>query len=127
MYCSCPNCGKEFNLLKATLKEKRVRTLSPAQIIDLSLSFFELTQEEIMIRNRKHEYVKARYVIYYLLKKYTSLGVTRIGQMFQRDHTTVIHGLNELKDMMITDKDIRLKVALLCEQIEELCELKIAS
>ena len=57
-------------------------------------------------KSRKHEIVLARFVCYKLLRQYTKLSLLQIGNTFNRDHTTIMHGLRALQDMLDTkDKE----------------------
>lgn len=73
----------------------------------LVTSHFGLTIEGIKKKDRHQEKVLCRNVCYYLIHKTTPETFLNIGQRFGgRDHTTVIHGLNTLRDLMETDPEI---------------------
>ena len=55
--------------------------------------------EEIMGRSRKAEVVMARQVWWWFLRD-LSFGYSEIGRMFGRDHSTVIHGVNRVSDLI---------------------------
>lgn len=45
-------------------------------------------------RSRKREFTYPRFYLFEYLKKNTGLTLKEIGEMFNRDHTDVIYGLN---------------------------------
>lgn len=47
---------------------------------------------------RKHEIVYARNLYYLIAKLYTNKSLFKIGQLVSRDHTTVSHGILEIKE-----------------------------
>lgn len=52
--------------------------------------------ETILSRSRKTEVVSARYVGIYVLKKLTKLSLKSIGEVFGRDHSSIIHALENV-------------------------------
>lgn len=56
---------------------------------------------------RKRAFVEARAIYYKLLREYTSLSLSEIGNYVKKDHATVIHGIKNLNDWC--DVDIGLK------------------
>jgi chromosomal replication initiator protein len=54
-------------------------------------------------RNRKRELVMARHFICYFLRKETGLSLKSIGNLFGHDHTTVIHGVNTITNLLCVE------------------------
>jgi chromosomal replication initiator protein len=70
--------------------------------------FFEITLEDMKSKSRKKELVIPRQVGIYLAKNYTTLSLKTIGLYFGgRDHSTVIHSVESVEDMIVTDKKFR--------------------
>ena len=66
----------------------------------LTISFLQKT--------RKREIVQARQITMYLAKAFTKNSLKTIGEHFGgRDHTTVIHSCQTVKDLMDTDTVFR--------------------
>ena len=56
-------------------------------------------------KTRKREIVVARQVSMYLAKEYTNMSLKSIGSHFGgRDHSTVIHAIQSINNLMETDK-----------------------
>jgi len=70
--------------------------------------FFKVTLDEVKSKSRKKELVVPRQVGIYLAKNYTMLSLKTIGLYFGgRDHSTVIHSVETVEDMMVTDKKFK--------------------
>lgn len=67
------------------------------------LNEFRLTKEELFIETRKFHIVSARQSLAYLAKKHTSMTLNEIGNKIKKDHTTVIHSVNRIQDLMDTN------------------------
>ena len=66
--------------------------------------FFQLGVEDLQSKTRKKEIVIPRQVAMYLCKEYTQHSLKSIGYHFGgRDHSTVIHALSSVNNMMEAD------------------------
>ena len=67
-------------------------------------AYYNISLEELKSKSRKRELVTARQVAMYFVKKYTSYSLKSIGHYFGgRDHSTVIHALQAVNDMLDTE------------------------
>jgi chromosomal replication initiator protein len=67
-------------------------------------NYFGVSIELLKAKTRKREIVVARQVAMYLAKEYTNMSLKSIGFHFgNRDHSTVIHAISTVNDMMDTD------------------------
>ena len=67
-------------------------------------NFFKISQEEMKDKIRKKEIVIARQVAMYFSKDFTNHSLKSIGNHFGgRDHSTVIHAVQSVNDMIDTD------------------------
>ena len=71
---------------------------------------FGMTFEKISRKTRKRELVYPRQVFMYLLRQNTTLSLKQIGEMFDYDHTTAIHSIQKVKDLMATEEDVRAEI-----------------
>lgn len=66
--------------------------------------YFQISVEDLKDKTRKKEIVIARQVAMYLCKEYTNHSLKSIGYHFGgRDHSTVIHAVQSVSDMMDID------------------------
>jgi chromosomal replication initiator protein len=66
---------------------------------------------EMKGRSRKKAIVTARYIAMYLMYKNSNLIYETIGNIFNRDHSTVIHACNEVDNWTFTDRKAKAMVA----------------
>lgn len=77
-------------------KQKLTRTEREqlaSEIIDVVSNYYGVAIKDIKGRSRKREIVKPRQVIVFLLRTKAKMKLTDIGQVLERDHTTVIHSI----------------------------------
>jgi chromosomal replication initiator protein len=101
----------DLELAKQTLKNI-VQDIQCEVSIDYIQKFvaehFNVTIEAMKDKTRKREIVVARQVAMYLAKNYTNLSLKSIGFHFgNRDHSTVIHALTSVNDLMDTDRKFK--------------------
>lgn len=56
---------------------------------------------EIMGTCRKRHVVMARFEVFYRLRVDLNYSYIKIGMLMKRDHTTILHGVNKLRSMLI--------------------------
>jgi len=81
----------------------------PAKVIvEKVCEYFDLPQNVVLAGKRKRELVNCRRFIMRFLKDYTELTLAQIGKWAgHKDHTTVIHALHTLSDLMETEDQTR--------------------
>jgi hypothetical protein len=65
-----------------------------------------LSENAIRSQNRARGYVLCRHAYYFLAREKMGLKLVEIGEVFGADHTTVIHGLRKIKDMISIGDEI---------------------
>ena len=74
-------------------------------ILEKVCQHFGVTQQQVVSKSRKRDYVQVRQVSMYLAQKYTKMPASRIGQLIGgRDHSTVIHSCSAVEQRMKLDK-----------------------
>ena len=64
------------------------------------LTVFGLTRADLVSKNRSRPLTTARHIAMYLLRETTSLSLIKIGEIFDRDHSTAMHGINKVQNDM---------------------------
>ena len=76
------------------LKMKKVRF----QRIMMSVAdAMQVSTRLMMTKSRQRELVQARNMCMYIMQTYFNMTLKEIGKVFNRDHTTVIHGIKMFK------------------------------
>ena len=104
----------DLELAKKVLKNivKQIDSEVGIDYIQKTVSdYFHVNQEDLKAKTRKKEIVIARQVAMYFSKDYTNHSLKSIGYHFGgRDHSTVIHALQSVNDMIDTDSKFRYSV-----------------
>jgi chromosomal replication initiator protein len=61
---------------------------------------------DLHTKSRRTEVAYLRFVVYKMLRDNTSLSFSKIGIMFNRNHTTVMHGINRIDNSKVYDSDL---------------------
>ena len=73
--------------------------------------YFKVITEDLKAKTRKKEIVIARQVAMYFAKDYTNHSLKSIGYHFGgRDHSTVIHAVQSVNNMIDTNANFRYKI-----------------
>lgn len=96
-YKICPECMKKYT-------QPTEATPCIEEIETNVAHYFNLDPEALHKKTRKREIVIARQTAMYFCKLYTRNSLKTIGQHFGgKDHTTVIHSIRTVKDLLETD------------------------
>jgi chromosomal replication initiator protein len=68
--------------------------------VDNVCDFYGLTIAQVKGKCRVRGYVKARFVSIYIIRKRTGLTLKEIGRLFHRDHTSIIHAVQTIEEVL---------------------------
>ena len=81
------------------------KPLTIDDIMEKVCGHYHVTQQQVLSRSRKRDYVLVRQISMYLAQKYTKMPASRIGQLIGgRDHSTVIHSCSTIEQRLKVDK-----------------------
>ena len=87
-------------------------------IQNLVASHFNLNIQELLSPRRSRSLARPRQIAMYLAKQHTTNSLPEIGRKFSnRDHTTVIHAVKKINELLKNDNDIRESVAALKKKL----------
>lgn len=96
------NINEIRNILKNNTKPKRM--LSVKEVVKTVSEFYNLSEDVIYNKTRRKEVVKPRQIVMYILREDFNVSFPSIGEKLGgRDHTTVIHSYNKMREEMKTD------------------------
>lgn len=113
--------------ITADLVRRTVREISTTKKTNLSIDlitryvceYLEIDEKKIRDKTRKQEIVNARQIAMYLSKELTRSDLKTIGLHFGgRDHSTVIHSINTVRDVMTKDAMLADTVQSIRQKIE---------
>ena len=101
----------DLELAKEVLKNiiKEIQSDVSVDFIQKTVAeYFKVDLDSLKGKVKKREFVIPRQVAMYFCKRYTQLTLALIGENFGgRDHSTVIHALESVEDMMKTDNNFK--------------------
>lgn len=68
---------------------------------------FNVSPEDIRSKKQKADIAKARQITFYLINEITDLTLAKIGEEFDKDHTTVLYSINKIRKIMVKDSTFR--------------------
>ncbi|MEK9181984.1 MAG: chromosomal replication initiator protein DnaA [Patescibacteria group bacterium] len=96
------NLNEIKNLIKNNIKPKKL--ISVKEVIKIISDFYNLEDDIVYKKTRKKEVVKPRQIIMYILREDFNISYPSIGEKLGgRDHTTVIHSYEKIKNDIKTD------------------------
>ena len=102
------------NFVKTSSKEITIDAIQK-----MVCEYFDVPYDRLLHKTRKREIVQARQITMYLAKAFTKNSLKTIGEHFGgRDHTTVIHSCQTVKDLMDTDSIFRENVMELTQKVQ---------
>lgn len=99
------NISEIKDLVKHTAKPKK--NISIKDVIRIISEFYGIEETSIYKKGRKKEVIKPRQVIMYILREDFDISFPSIGEKVgNRDHSTVIHSYEKIKNDIKTDPDL---------------------
>jgi chromosomal replication initiator protein len=112
----------DLELAKDVLKNivKEIQSDVSVDFIQKTVAeYFKVELEAMKGKIKKREIVVPRQVAMYFCKRYTQLTLALIGENFGgRDHSTVIHALEMVEDLMKTDVNFKVSVDELSKKLK---------
>lgn len=105
--------GKEvdLNLTHEVIDKNQHHEQKPItieSIITKVCDYYNIDESSVQSKSRKHEIVQARQISMYLAKKYLDFSTSKIGAYIgKRDHATVLHACNMVRDQIQVDKNFK--------------------
>ena len=86
---------------------KPQKTVSIKNVVDKVAEFYGIDEDSIYEKTRRREVVRPRQIIMYLLREDFNISYPTIGtKLGGRDHTTVIHSCEKIKNEVIVDNEL---------------------
>lgn len=93
------------NLIKNNVKPKKHLALN--EVVKIIAGFYSTDPEQIYAKTRKKEIVNIRQIIMYVLREFFDISYPAIGkEIGGRDHTTVIHSYEKIKEKLKEDPSL---------------------
>jgi len=109
-------------VLKAILPDKETKQITIKDIQEEVCNYFALSKEEIVGNKRAQSVVYPRQIAMYLARELTDFSLPKIGEEFGgRDHTTVMHAMNKIKNLINEQRETYNQIQELTNRIKQRC------
>ena len=99
------------------ITEKAALQTRTARIFNIICEEYKVEEKKLKSLSRVGKLVEARHMAMYLLMTETTLSCVKIGVMFNRDHSSVLHARNKMLDLFKLYPDDALRVSYLIDQV----------
>jgi len=93
-------------VLKDLIADSVAKPITPAMVMAETADPFHMSLDELRGPGRSANVALARQIAMYLCRDLTDLSLPKIGQAFERDHTTVIHAYRKIRDLIAKDRGV---------------------
>lgn len=93
--------------------------LGPDTIIRTSAQAYGFSVEDVLSASRRQPLVLCRQISMYLCRELTDLSLPKIGEQFNRDHTTVLHSVEKVKRILRSDRAVFDRVNQLTQELRK--------
>ncbi|MFW0783719.1 chromosomal replication initiator protein DnaA [Gordonia sp. CPCC 206044] len=87
-------------VLQALLPNAGTLEVSAASILAITAEYFDISVEELRGPGKTRSIAQARQISMYLCRELTDLSLPKIGETFDRDHTTVMYAERKIRKEM---------------------------
>ena len=103
--------------VRGRMRLGRSRSVSLADITEVVCRRYDVRPEELHSRRRGRHVVLPRQLAMFLCRRHLAASFPRIGELFDRDHTTVIHAVTTIDERMRRDPGFHETVSRLDEEL----------
>ncbi len=91
---------------------------TPDMVIDVVCSYYGLKPIHLKQANRTENVSQARHVLMFVLREKLGLNYETIAHAIKRkDHTTIIHGVTKIKQVIIHNQYVRNDIVTICQNL----------
>jgi len=109
------DCAREA--LKNISKQDE-ETIDATKIIEIVCKFYGVKKEELLARKRTKAIAEARQIAMYLITEYLSIPLEAVGDIFGKDHSTVIYAKNKVTEDIKKYKKLEIQINDIKQMIE---------
>ena len=117
--------GRNTITMDDAIKGVNTRTLNKKKHVSIDdiqkkvADTYSIKLSDLKGKSRKKEIVNPRQIAMYLARDILDDSLVTISNAFERDHTTVMHGIDKIKDQMLVDEDFKEEILTLKKSITE--------
>jgi chromosomal replication initiator protein len=97
---------------------QRIKIRNPNEIVNEVCEVFKVDKRDLLSTTRKRDVVEARYIaITLILNANPEMTLKEVGDIFNRDHSTVIYARETYNKLIALEKGFQNKVALIRKRV----------
>lgn len=105
------------SMLQGMMNNKK-KGVTVKKIVSLVAEFYNVTGEDLIKQSRRQEFVKPRQIAMFLARQELSSSFPSIGEFFGgRDHTTVMHAVEKIQNMLTEKESFKQEVDLILDKL----------
>ena len=90
----------------------------PQEVVENVCLKFNIDVKPLYSNSRKKQFIMARHISMYLMSKGLGISFFRIGQMFKRDHPSVLYAVAKVEDKILQDASFAGDLRTACDQVK---------
>ena len=103
--------------LKDIINSDKPKKITPDIIIDKTAEYYNISRDDITSKKKDGRIAKARQVVMYLSRNLTDYTLQDIGNIINRDHSTVMHGVTNIENLINTNEEMKHQVEVITNNI----------
>lgn len=103
--------------LKDIINSDKPKKITPDLIIDKTAEYYNVSRDDIISKKRDARISRSRQVVMYLTRKMTDYTLVDIGNILKKDHTTVMHGIDTINNLVSENEEMRHQVEMITNSI----------
>lgn len=104
--------------LKDLISPNNQKDITPEYIVEIVSEHFNITPSEIISTKKSRNIAYPRQISMYLCRKLTDVSLNDIGKKLgNRDHTTILHGINKIENDIAKDSNLENIINVLSKKI----------
>ncbi len=112
--------GLAEKTLADLIRSRESRRVRIEDILKMVSRHYKVPRNDLLSARRSRDVVRPRQIAMYLAKSLTARSLPEIGRRFGgRDHTTVLHSVRKVEQLMKDDGELQQEVELLKKMLEE--------
>ncbi|MEC7840178.1 MAG: chromosomal replication initiator protein DnaA [Chlamydiota bacterium] len=109
------------NSLKDLIVEKDQKAITPQKIIKSVAEHYGIMSDDILGKSQSRECARARKLAMYIIREELNLSYVKIGDVFERDHSTVISSVRGInKSLEEGDEEVKSSVRSVQKMLKDL-------
>ena len=105
--------------LKELIIEKDKKVIDLDYIKEVVANFYSINVHDLYSKSRAQNIVFPRHIAMYISRMLTDFSLIKISESFNRDHSTLIHAIEKIENLIIEDETVKDEIDAIVEKIQK--------